>query len=114
MSKVDWDSGHCYCQCELCEIDDETQLTRSEVVGKDCVQELYCVPQLINDLGGHVVACECPDHCRGEEYVDYIKSFVSLVEEQDEHTKQWYRLDLLKPWIKKQEHIAQVNKLIKS
>jgi hypothetical protein len=94
---VNWDSGHCYCECDDCMEGDTS----------DCNATLICVPPLINELTGEhsVVAC---DTCPYDHSVENIESFIQLAEEND--SGKWYHTDLLRKWVLTQQLPKMMNK----
>lgn len=115
----DWDGGHCYSLIShplTHEVSTNLLLTQEEAdqwtqTTDEWMYEnearLYCVPNLINELGGRVVADECSDvEGRGEEFLNYVKGFMDLVRNHSdadpaarERWTKWYRFDLLEPWV---------------
>ena len=95
--QVDWDGGHCYCQCELCYGENDTI---------DCEQELYCVPELINELAGtsKVVSCECADKAD----VDHVEGFIYQAEAMG--SGEWYHTHLLRKWVA----LQKIQNIVKS
>jgi len=115
--EVDWDSGHAYHSMnsespdpDWCDDPDSAYDYQSEYMSEHG-PELYCAPELINELCGPVVVSdECPDHyCKTlEDKIEYIEGFIELAESMK--MNEWYHTDKLRGWVM----IQRVNKIIKS
>lgn len=103
--QVDWDSGHYYSFVNHPLMNDPEFMDDHELEHfiNDWLSENepsgVCVPDLINKLGGNVVECECSDHLSDDD----IEQFIYLVETHSidpKHSSKWYRLDLLKRYLR--------------
>lgn len=117
---VDWDGGHAYhlspwCPDE-CEDADAASDYDSEYLS-DNGPELFCVPELINQLTKEfsVCACDCGSHEDGKENgqeIEYINGFMQLAIKAG--SAEWYHTDKLKVWIENAKLIEFTQKLIDS